>query len=267
MTEPRYDLPALLNIMATLRGENGCSWDRKQSFETLAKYVIEEAHEVTEAIAARDYTHLCEELGDLLLQVVFQAQIGREQGLFDFSDVVQGISAKLVRRHPHVFADQTGLTPEEVSSQWELIKAEEKAGKGQGQRFMEQVPSGLPALARAEKLQKQASKVGFDWNNPRAVLEKMQEELGEIDQALLEAPEKVAEEVGDLLFCAVNLARHLNVDSEQALKLTNQKFLRRFNHIEEQLQQQGKTLEDSHLGEMEQLWQDAKRREGNPPIG
>lgn len=267
MTEPRYDLPALLDIMATLRGENGCSWDRKQSFETLAKYVIEEAHEVTEAIAARDYTHLCEELGDLLLQVVFQAQIGREQGLFDFSDVVQGISAKLVRRHPHVFADQTGLTPEEVSSQWELIKAEEKAGKGQGSRFMEQVPSGLPALARAEKLQKQASKVGFDWNNPRAVLEKMQEELGEIDQALQETPEKVAEEVGDLLFCAVNLARHLNVDSEQALKLTNQKFVRRFNHIEERLQQQSKTLEGSDLGEMEALWQEAKRREGNPPIG
>ncbi|MDO8329040.1 MAG: nucleoside triphosphate pyrophosphohydrolase [Fluviicoccus sp.] len=267
MTEPRYDLPALLDIMATLRSENGCSWDRKQSFETLAKYVIEEAHEVTEAIAARDYTHLCEELGDLLLQVVFQAQIGREQGLFDFSDVVQGISAKLVRRHPHVFADQTGLTPEEVSSQWELIKAEEKAGKGQGQWFMEQVSSGLPALARAEKLQKQASKVGFDWNNPRAVLEKMQEELGEIDQALQESPEKVAEEVGDLLFCAVNLARHLNVDSEQALKLTNQKFVRRFNHIEERLQQQGKTLEGSNLGEMESLWQEAKRREGNPPIG
>lgn len=267
MTEPRYDLPALLDIMATLRSENGCSWDRKQSFETLAKYVIEEAHEVTEAIAARDYTHLCEELGDLLLQVVFQAQIGREQGLFDFSDVVQGISAKLVRRHPHVFADQTGLTPEEVSSQWELIKAEEKAGKGQGQWFMEQVSSGLPALARAEKLQKQASKVGFDWNNPRAVLEKMQEELGEIDQALQESPEKVAEEVGDLLFCAVNLARHLNVDSEQALKLTNQKFVRRFNHIEERLQQQGKTLEGSDLGEMENLWQEAKRREGNPPIG
>lgn len=262
-----YTLQDLLDIMAALRAENGCSWDRKQTFDSLAKYVIEEAHEVTEAIASRDYRHLCEELGDLLLQVVFQAQIGREQGLFDFSDVVNGISAKLVRRHPHVFADQTGLTPEEVSSQWELIKAEEKAGKGQRAHFMDAVASGLPALARAEKLQKQASKVGFDWHDPRAVVVKMHEELDEIDLALREHPEAVPGEVGDLLFGVVNLARHLDVDSEQALKLTNEKFVRRFNHIEDRLRAQGKTLTESDLDEMEHLWQEAKGREASPPIG
>ncbi len=265
--DQRYTLQDLLSIMATLRGEGGCSWDRKQTFDSLAKYVIEEAHEVTEAIASRDYGHLCEELGDLLLQVVFQSQIAAEQGLFEFSDVVQAISAKLVRRHPHVFAEQTGLTPEQVSSQWELIKAEEKSGKGQGAHFMDEVSSGLPALARAEKLQKQASKVGFDWHDPSAVLLKMREELDEIDQALREQPEAVPGEVGDLLFGVVNLARHLNVDSEQALKMTNGKFVRRFNHIEDRLREQGKTLEDSTLGEMEHLWQEAKGREGGPPIG
>lgn len=267
MTGRTYRLDDLLDIMATLRGEGGCSWDRKQTFDSLAKYVIEEAHEVTEAIASRDYRHLCEELGDLLLQVVFQSQIAREQGLFEFSDVVQAISAKLIRRHPHVFADQTGLTPEQVSSQWELIKAEEKAGKGKGDHFMDEVASGLPALARAEKLQKQASKVGFDWHDPLAVVLKMREELDEIDQALADHPEQVPGEVGDLLFGVVNLARHLGVDSEQALKLTNEKFVRRFNHIEDSLKAKGKSLADSDLGEMETLWQEAKGREGSPPNG
>ncbi|RZU45263.1 ATP diphosphatase [Fluviicoccus keumensis] len=266
MTDKNYTLGDLLEIMATLRSDNGCSWDRKQSFDSLAKYVIEEAHEVTEAISSRDYRHLCEELGDLLLQVVFQSQIAREQGLFDFSDVVQGISAKLVRRHPHVFADQTGLTPEEVSSQWELIKAEERVEKGKGGHFMEQVSSGLPALARAEKLQRQASKVGFDWHDPRAVLTKMREELDEIDQAFRHNPEDVPGEVGDLLFCAVNLARHLDVDSELALKQTNEKFVRRFNHIEDRVRAMGKTLDSSTLSEMEALWQEAKGLEGSPPI-
>ena len=261
------DVRELLDIMARLRGEGGCNWDREQTFDSLAKYVIEEAHEVTEAIASRDYRHLCEELGDLLLQVVFQSQIAREQGLFDFSDVVQGISAKLVRRHPHVFADQTGLTPEQVSSQWELIKAAEKAAKGHKGLLMEQVPGGLPALARAEKLQKQASKVGFDWQDPRAVLTKMREELDEIDHALTHHPDEVPGEVGDLLFCVVNLARHLDVDSEQALKQTNDKFVRRFNHIEERLGETGRTPVQATLDEMERLWEEAKEREGGPSIG
>lgn len=264
MTDKKYALDDLLDIMATLRSEQGCSWDRKQSFDSLAKYVIEEAHEVTEAIAARDYAHLCEELGDLLLQVVFQAQIAKEQGLFRFEDVVQAISAKLVRRHPHVFAAQTGLTPEQVSSQWELIKAEEKAGKGQGRHFMDEVASGLPALARTEKLQKQAARVGFDWQDPQAVLRKMREELDEIDHALREDPDEVPGEVGDLLFGVVNLARHLDVDSELALKLTNDKFVRRFNLIEDELRRRGKTLASSHLEEMEFYWQEAKRRERHP---
>lgn len=258
-----YTITDLLAIMAQLRSEKGCNWDKAQTFESLTKYVLEEAHEVTEAIAAQDYPHLCEELGDLLLQVVFQAQIASEQGLFSFADVVQSISAKLVRRHPHVFAEQNDLTPEQVSAQWEQIKAEEKAAKAAKENgaWMNQVPTALPTLARAEKLQRKASEVGFDWHDPRAVLLKMREEIDEIDDALKNSPNTVPEEVGDLLFGVVNLARHLQVDSEYALKIANRKFARRFTYIEEQLFNQGKTLQDSDLAEMEYYWQEAKRQE------
>ena len=256
-----YTLDDLLNIMARLRGPDGCNWDKQQTFATLAPYAIEEAHEVAEAIAEQNYAHVCEELGDLLLQVVFQAQIAKEAGHFVLADVVNAISSKMVRRHPHVFAGQNSLTPEQVSAQWAEIKAAEKGDGKQRRYLLDSVSHGLPALTRAEKLQKQASKVGFDWHDPRAVILKLREELDEIDDALTNKPETVKEELGDLLFCVVNLARHLHLDTEQALKEANVKFVRRFGFIEDSLRQSGKDFADSDLGEMEHLWQMAKQAE------
>ena len=260
-----YSLDDLLGIMSTLRSENGCNWDKAQTFDTLAPYAIEEAHEVAEAIAEKNYPHVCDELGDLLLQVVFQAQIAKEAGLFQFADVVNAISSKMVRRHPHVFNQQSALTPEEVSQQWAAIKAQEQGDKPKRRYLLDAVPSGLPALTRAEKLQKQASKVGFDWHDPRAVILKLREELDEIDHALTHTPETVKEELGDLLFCVVNLARHLNFDTEQALKEANVKFARRFGFIEDSLTEQNKIFADSNLGELEHLWQKAKDQEKQLP--
>lgn len=256
-----YRIDDLINIMAQLRSEQGCNWDKQQTFDSLAPYVIEEAHEVTEAIAAQDYPHLCEELGDLLLQVVFQAQIAQEQQLFNFDDVVDAISQKMVRRHPHVFQQANDLTPEQVSQQWANIKAQEQALKPQKQRryLLENLATGQPALSRAEKIQKAVSKVGFDWSDTRAVILKVREELDEIQQALNESPETIQEELGDLLFCVVNLARHLHLDCEHSLKLANVKFTRRFNFIEDKLYEQSKDFSQTDLAEMEHFWQLAKQ--------
>lgn len=258
---PKYSLDDLLTIMSTLRSDNGCNWDKAQTFDTLVPYAIEEAHEVAEAIAEKNYPHLCDELGDLLLQVVFQSQIAQEAGYFQFTDVVNAISEKMVRRHPHVFNQQTELTPEQVSVQWSAIKAQEQGEKPKRRYLLDAVPSGLPALTRAEKLQKQASKVGFDWHDPRAVILKLREELDEIDHALTHTPETVKEELGDLLFCVVNLARHLNFDTEQALKEANVKFARRFGFIEDSLNAKNKPFSESNLAELEDLWQQAKQAE------
>jgi len=201
-------------------------------------------------------------LGDLLLQVVFHAQIAQEQQLFSFDDVVNSISQKMIRRHPHVFAEQTELSPEQVSEQWATIKAQEKQQTVDKTSYLlDQVASGQPALTRAEKLQKTVAKMGFDWNDTRAVILKIREELDEIDLALRETPETVEEELGDLLFCTVNLARHLELDSEQTLKKANNKFTRRFNFIEDQLRQRDKGFKDSDLAEMEHFWQLAKMAE------
>lgn len=258
----QYTLKDLLDIMSTLRGDKGCSWDKAQTFDTLAPYAIEEAHEVAEAIAEKNYPHLCDELGDLLLQVVFQSQIAQESGYFNFADVVNAISEKMLRRHPHVFNQQNDLTAEQVSEQWAAIKAQEKNHPKKSYRYLlDAVPTGLPAFTRAEKIQKQASKVGFDWHDPHAVILKLREELDEIEHALTHTPQTVAEEIGDLLFCAVNLTRHLNIDAEQTLKEANVKFSRRFGFIEDQLRQQNKLFADSNLAEMEQLWQLAKQAE------
>ena len=257
-----YHIEDLRNIMEQLRSENGCNWDKQQTFESLVPYAIEEAHEVAEAVNSKNYSHLCEELGDLLLQVVFHAQIAQEQQLFSFDDVVNSISQKMIRRHPHVFAEQTELSPEQVSEQWATIKAQEKQQTVDKTSYLlDQVASGQPALTRAEKLQKTVAKMGFDWNDTRAVILKIREELDEIDLALRETPETVEEELGDLLFCTVNLARHLELDSEQTLKKANNKFTRRFNFIEDQLRQRDKGFKDSDLAEMEHFWQLAKMAE------
>jgi len=266
---PSRDIARLLDIMAALRTPNtGCPWDLAQNFSTIAPYTIEEAYEVADAIARGDLNDLKEELGDLLLQVVFHARMAQEQGVFDFADVVETLSAKLIRRHPHVFGDETSRTAQAVEGLWERIKAQEKQekaarGKAKDEGALAGVPVALPALTRALKLQSKASTVGFDWNDVRAVLSKIREETDEIEAALdgAGAVAEAAGEVGDLLFAAVNLARHLNADPEAVLRQTNQKFERRFASIESALAAQGRTPTDATLAEMDSLWNEAKAQE------
>jgi len=235
----------------------------RQNFSTIAPYTIEEAYEVADAIARDDLADLKDELGDLLLQVVFHARMAEEQGAFDFGDVVEAITAKLLRRHPHVFGDEDSQTPRAVEGLWERIKAEEKAARGKPgpAGALAGVPVGLPALTRALKLQAKASKVGFDWNDPQAVLRKIREEVDEIEAALEGDETPAAAEVGDLLFAAVNLARHLNADPETVLRQTNRKFERRFAGIERALAARGKKPQDATLAEMDLLWDEAKAQE------
>src|SRR5579862_2939773 len=264
---PARDIGRLLAIMAALRTpKTGCPWDLEQNFATIAPYTLEEAYEVADAIARDDLTDLKKELGDLLLQVVFHARMAEELGAFDFGDVVEGITAKLIRRHPHVFGDVGSQTPQAVEGLWERIKAqekEEKAARGGADTSgaLAGVPVGLPALTRALKLQSKASKVGFDWNDPRAVLHKIREEADEIEAALDGNAADAAVEVGDLLFAAVNLARHLRADPEAVLRATNGKFERRFASIEQALAAEGKKPQDATLAEMDALWDAAKALE------
>lgn len=266
---PSRDIAQLLEIMAALRTPGtGCPWDLEQNFATIAPYTIEEAYEVADAIARGDLADLRDELGDLLLQVVFHARMAQEQGVFEFGDVVQALTEKLVRRHPHVFGDMRGLTPAAVEGLWDRIKREERAQKASGRRDEEPagalagVPVALPALTRALKLQAKAGKVGFDWNDPRAVLAKIREEADEIEAELAAGQHAAAgAEVGDLLFAAVNLARHLDVDPEATLRAANQKFERRFGAIERALADQGRTPQGATLAEMDELWNDAKAAE------
>lgn len=261
---PSRDIARLIEIMAALRTPgSGCPWDLEQSFQTIAPYTLEEAYEVADAIARGDLAGLKDELGDLLLQVVFHARMAEEQGVFDFDGVVAGITAKMIRRHPHVFADVNGKTAKAVEGLWERIKAEEKAERGEAPAgALAGVPPALPAMTRALKLQVKAGRVGFDWNDPRAVLAKIREETSEIEAAL-DAGDAVqaAGEVGDLLFAVVNLARHLAADPEGVLRLTNVKFERRFASIERALAARGKRPQDSSLAEMDALWNEAKRAE------
>lgn len=277
--EKSRDIARLLEIMAALRTKgSGCPWDLEQNFRTIAPYTIEEAYEVADAIARDDLADLREELGDLLLQVVFHARMAQEQGAFDFGDVVESITEKLIRRHPHVFADADGRTAQAVEGLWERIKAEEKAAKAQVNAAkapadaanargvppagaLAGVPVSLPALTRALKLQQKAGKVGFDWNNPRAVIAKIREEADEIEAELDTDPAAAARETGDLLFAVVNLARHLGFDPEAALRETNLKFERRFGSIERGLAAHGKTPREASLSEMDALWNEAKAAE------
>jgi ATP diphosphatase len=265
---PSRDISRLLDIMAALRTPGtGCPWDLQQSFPTIAPYTLEEAYEVVDAIARGDLGDLREELGDLLLQVVFHSRMAQEQGAFDFGDVVLAITEKLVRRHPHVFGDQRGLDADAVKTLWDRIKAEEKAEKGSAGADAQAgalagIPVALPALTRALKLQQKAGKVGFDWNDPLAVLAKIREEADEIEADIKGGRENAAAaEVGDLLFAVVNLARHLDADPEAVLRGTNLKFERRFGAIEDALAQQGKSPEQATLKEMDALWDAAKQAE------
>jgi nucleoside triphosphate diphosphatase len=265
---PSRDIARLLQIMAALRtAGTGCPWDLAQNFSTIAPYTLEEAYEVADAIARGDLADLKDELGDLLLQVAFHARMAEEQGAFDFGDVVQSITEKLIRRHPHVFGDERSPTPRAVEGLWERIKAEEKAARGGdagNEGALAGVPVALPALTRALKLQQKAGRVGFDWNDPHAVLRKIREEADEIEAALnaeAAAPAEAAAEVGDLLFAAVNLARHLDADPEALLRQTNRKFERRFASIERALAAEGKAPQDATLAEMDALWDEAKAKE------
>jgi nucleoside triphosphate diphosphatase len=261
---PSRDIGRLLEIMAALRTpKTGCPWDLEQNFASIAPYTLEEAYEVADAIARSDLEDLEDELGDLLLQVVFHARMAEEQGAFDFGDVVEAITEKLIRRHPHVFGEQRANNADAVKGLWEEIKAQEKAARGRSERgsALAGVPIALPALSRALKLQQKASKVGFDWNDPRAVLRKIREEASEIERALDGDESNAAAEVGDLLFAAVNLARHLHADPETLLRETNRKFERRFGAIESALAAQGKAPQEATLAEMDALWEEAKANE------
>jgi len=267
--KPSRDIARLIEIMAALRTPgSGCPWDLEQSFATIAPYTLEEAYEVADAIARGDLAGLKGELGDLLLQVVYHARMAEEDGAFDFGGVVEGITAKMIRRHPHVFADAEGQTAEAVAGMWERIKAQEKAEeKGESGEKAEGgalagVPVALPALTRALKLQDKAGRVGFDWNDPRAVLAKIREETGEIEAALdAGATAEARQEIGDLLFAVVTLARHLSADPEGVLRDTNVKFEHRFASIERALAARGKRPQDATLAEMDALWDEAKAAE------
>jgi ATP diphosphatase len=268
---PSRDIARLIEIMAALRDrEHGCPWDIEQTFDTIAPYTIEEAYEVAEAIAGRDMAGLKEELGDLLLQVVYHAQMASEAGAFSFPDVVEAITAKMIRRHPHVFGDEDARAAGQAKGVWERIKAEEKreraaAGGVAAVSALDGVPLALPALMRAVKLQEKASAVGFDWNDPAIVLDKVREETAEIVVELQQTPQqrdRLQDEIGDLLFVVANLARHVNVDPEQALRGTNAKVTRRFAAIERTLAADGRSPADISLSEMETLWRKVKAAEG-----
>ncbi len=264
--------------MAALRApETGCPWDLEQDFATIAPYTIEEAYEVADAIARGDLDDLKDELGDLLLQVVYHARMAEEISAFSFGDVVEAITKKMIRRHPHVFGDETGVvTSGHVTENWDRIKAEEKAERAarrppeetEHKSLLSSVKAGQPALTRAMQLQRKAATVGFDWNDPRAVLNKIREEADEIEAALDHADkEQLTAETGDLLFALVNLARHVGADPETALRATNAKFERRFAYIERALAAQGRLLEQATLAEMDALWDAAKAEERHPANG
>src|SRR5215831_11695532 len=258
----------LVEIMSTLRGPDGCPWDKQQDFNSLKPMLVEEVYEVLEAVENNDSEGLSEELGDLLLHVVFHAQLGKESGQFDIDTVIGKISDKLVRRHPHVFGSETASTPEEVIKNWEAIKAQEKAEKlknrtPEQRSLLEGIPSKLPAIHEAHQISSRAARVGFDWPDIDGIFDKLEEEVRELKEVISAGGnetqrERLEDEIGDMLFVIVNIARYLKIDSESALKRANRKFKTRFQHMESELAKQGKTLDQTSLAEMEALWQKAK---------
>lgn len=262
MAESPNSIENLLCIMSRLRDPlSGCPWDLQQTFRTLAPYILEEAYETVDAIESDNFADLCDELGDLLLQVVFCSRLGEEQGLFTFSDVVRSISEKMVRRHPHVFGDATATDPEAVKAEWERIKSEERRAKNESpESLLDTIPLSLESLTLSLKLQKQAAKVGFDWQELRPVISKIREELDELESAIdIDSPSSdISGEIGDILFSVVNLARHLRIDPEQSLRRTNRKFRARFSYIERSLSASGKSMEEVDLPTLESLWQESK---------
>jgi len=266
-SERRYSIDDLLAVMARLRDpQGGCPWDLQQTFQTIVPSTLEECYELADAIEHEDYAHVREELGDVLFQVIFYSQMGAERDLFRFGDVVHGLVDKLLRRHPHVFAggtingvaDASAIDEAEVKLRWEQIKAEERAQKTH-HGVLDDVPLALPAIVRAQKLQKRAANVGFDWPSVQPVFAKLQEEIAEIEQAIAQGDaDGIEDEVGDLLFVVTNLARHLQVDAEAAIRRSNQKFERRFRFIERQLAESGKAPAQASLLEMDTLWDAAK---------
>ncbi|MGH6763939.1 MAG: nucleoside triphosphate pyrophosphohydrolase [Phyllobacterium sp.] len=272
--KPSRDISALLNIMAALRNpETGCPWDVEQDFRSILPYTLEEAYEVADAIERNDMDDLREELGDLLLQVVFHSRMAEELETFDFGDVVEAITAKMIRRHPHVFGDVEARNTGMVKGLWDRIKTEEKVERlerryrlgmesGQSAGYLDDIPGNFPALVRALKLQQRAARVGFDWSEAPPILQKIEEEIGELKEAIAsQKQEHITEEYGDLLFAMVNLGRHLALEPESALKAASNKFRRRFHFIENALTQRGDTLDDASLEEMETLWNVAKGQE------
>jgi nucleoside triphosphate diphosphatase len=276
--KPSSEISRLLEIMAALRApETGCPWDLEQNFASIAPYTLEEAYEVVDAIERGDRADLKDELGDLLLQVVFHARMAEEEGTFTFPDVVEAITTKLIRRHPHVFGQTQELSPTEVKSLWEEVKRKEKTERrasriGMGMPpeshetgFLGGIPTALPALTRAQKLTAKAATVGFDWPEAAQVIDKIHEELEEVKEASSSGDrDRIEDEIGDLLFSVTNLARHFGIDPENALRRTNAKFERRFRAIEHALERDGKTLEQASLEEMEKLWVGAKFAERDP---
>ncbi len=273
-----YQLNDLLHLMARLRDpQHGCPWDLKQDYASIVPHTLEEAYEVADAIERGDFVHLPGELGDLLFQVVYYSQLAREEGRFDFAQVVDGITSKLIRRHPHVFADGDlygavdvpKLDEAAVKQRWEAIKAEERAEKAAAPEqlsLLDDVPVALPSLSRAIKLQKRAAQVGFDWPEALPVVDKVREELDEVLEAMSENDaDAIAEEIGDLLFVVSNLARHLKVEPESALRAANAKFERRFRFIEQALRDAGRNMEDCALEELDALWGEAKKLEKQTP--
>jgi MazG family protein len=257
----------LIDIMERLRSPEGCPWDREQTFDTIKPYLLEETYEVMDAIDARDWNGLADELGDLLLQVVFFSQMAKEAGHFEVADAIEAINSKLVRRHPHVFGEGDAKTAADVIRKWDEIKAGEKAASAKPKGLLASVPRSLPALMEARQIAGRAAGAGFDWSNVEQVLEKLHEELAELEAARqAESPESLQDEIGDLLFVIVNIARFLKVDPEQALRGTNAKFRRRFGHVEKGLEAQGKSPREATIEEMEGLWQQAKLLESKKDV-
>jgi tetrapyrrole methylase family protein/MazG family protein len=259
-TESKDWFRELVEVMRRLRGEDGCPWDRKQTHASLRTYLLEETYEVLDALDREDYDALCEELGDLLLQVVFHAQIACEDGRFCIDDVCRNVVLKLIHRHPHVFGDAHAETPEEVMEHWERLKAKEANHKGS---VVKGIPDSMPALLQAYRLQEKASRVGFDWSEIDPVWEKVREELRELEEACRYGDQRsIAHELGDLLFAITNLARFLKVDPETALRECNKRFKRRFEHVEERAREEGLVMEETPLDKLDLFWEEAKREEG-----